>query len=201
MVGLSNSEQTEKSKIIFIGGPHGVGKSTALEELKKLNRKEEARLNIVSMSNTLHRASMERYSKSIAELNEDRLKRDELQVEMISKLRSLDFAFTLLDGHYVTMSSEGAMCASYNTDANYFIRFDAQVVLTSKPEEIRTHRIKRNKEIWSIDLDVIRQEQEREVSEAYRIGGIFSTPVYVIENDSPKKAAKRIWKLLKVLNI
>ncbi|MEM0143393.1 MAG: AAA family ATPase [Candidatus Parvarchaeum sp.] len=197
---MSSPKQIERNKIIFIGGAHNVGKSTALEELKKLYRNEETRVNIVHMSEILHNASMKKYSMSIVELNEDSIKRDTLQLEVVSSLRGLNFAFTLLDGHYITTNTQGGIGPSYNTDVNYLIKFDAQVVLIAKPEEILARRIKKNQGIWSINLDSIRQEQDMEISEANRIGRMFNTPVYAIEDNEPKDTAKAICKLLKIPN-
>ena len=196
MINLETSKLADKNMLIFLGGAHSVGKSTVLNELR---RKESIdSINIVSMSDTIHKASMERYSKSIVELNQDPILRDKLQYAIISSLKELQYSFTILDGHYIATDPVGPISANYNTNENYMIRFNAQVVLTAKPETILARRLVKNQGIWSTSIESIRSEQEMEISESKRIGSIFNTPVYVIDNDDAgaKDTAEKIWKIM-----
>ena len=195
-MSMETSKPAEKNKLLFLGGSHSVGKSTVLNELRRMEDGDTISINIVSMSNTLHKTSMDRYSKSIVELNHDPILRDELQYSIVSSLKGLDYSFTILDGHYIATSPEGPIGANYNTNEGYLIRFDAQVVLTAKPETILARRLGKNQRMWPTDIEPIRREQEMEIAEAKRIGAIFNTPVYVIENIEVKDTAEKIWKLM-----
>lgn len=195
-MNLETSKLADKNKLIFLGGAHSVGKSTTLNELCRKEGIEINDINIVSMSDTLHKASMDRYSKSIVELNQDPILREKLQYAVISSLKELQYSFTILDGHYVATDPTGPIGANYNTNENYLIRFDAQVILTAKPETILARRLGKNQKMWSTSIESIRSEQEMEISEAKRLGAIFNTPVYIIDNIEAKDTAEKIWKIM-----
>jgi hypothetical protein len=72
------SKEQEYSKTIFVGGCHGVGKSTVLSTLLSSDS-NGASIEVISMSKALDELARQRNLGSISELNKNDLARKSLQ--------------------------------------------------------------------------------------------------------------------------
>jgi len=193
------SKEQEYSKTIFVGGCHGVGKSTVLRTLLSSDSNGVS-IEVISMSKALDELARQRNLGSIAELNKNDLARKSLQKELISSLRKSNSNFVILDGHFLNIARDGTIIdTNYSVNGEYAIHFDAIVVIVAEPAIIRERRIKNSQNLWSTDIDKIEAEQKGEISEAKKIGNASNTPVYIIENTDLPLAVKSFKEILYTL--
>jgi adenylate kinase len=190
------SKEQDYSKIIFVGGCHGVGKSTLLSALSRSDS-DGASIKVISMSRTLDELARQRNLGSIVELNKNDLARKSLQAELISLLRKSSSEFVILDGHFLNIAQDGTIIdTNYTVNGEHVIHFDAIVVIVAEPAIIRERRIKNGQNLWSTNIDKIDAEQKGEITEAKRIGNASNTPVYIIENTNLPLAVKCFKEIL-----
>ena len=193
---MTYSKEQDYSKIIFVGGCHGVGKSTLLSESLR-SGSDGASIKVIPMSRTLQELARQRNLGSIAELNKNDLARKSLQAELISSLRKSSSEFVILDGHFLNIAPDGTIIdTNYTVNGEYVIHFDAIVVIVAEPAIIRERRIKNGQNLWSTNIEKIDAEQKGEITEAKRIGNASNTPVYIIENTNLPLAVKCFKEIL-----
>ena len=184
-------------KLVFVGGPHSVGKSTFLRALSETAERSHFKINIISMSHALEEAAQQKYSKSIGDINKDAEQVGRLTFEFIHSLRGKEQCTTILDGHYVMINEHGAIIGrSHNESARYEVRFDALVVATAAPEVIHARRVEKREGRWPLVLDLVKKELKYELDAAREVSTKTGTPLYIIENVDVGKTVERLWKLL-----
>lgn len=188
----------ESCAIVFVGGPRAAGKSAVLSELKKSVVACGKEIEIVPMYEILSQIGRDRYNKTIGEINADVLLAQSIQIEIIKHTKKSVAQIALLDGHYLSQNGKSSV-PIYRTDlVDYSGLLSAHVVVTASPEVILARRKNDGDFGRNLDIKLVKAELDGEVDEAKRIGKLYNTPVYIIENIELKKTVADFRNLLRI---
>ena len=150
------------------------------------------------MYSVLSQIGRDRYNKTIGEINAEAPLAQSIQIEIIKRVKTSPAQVALLDGHYLSQDGK-SMTPIYRTDlADYSGLLSAHIVVTAPPEMILERRLNDEDCGRNLDIGLIKTEQDGEIGEAKRIGKLYDTPVYVIENVDMKRTVADFRSLLHV---
>lgn len=166
----------KKRKVIFVGGVHGVGKTTFCKALK-------AQLGIqhFSASDLISREKEEQHfqDKRVQNIDENQ----DVLVAALNKYLE-DETWYLLDGHFCLLSKNGEITKI--PDSTYEgINPCAIILLVDRPENIYDRLSKRDNATY--DLALLRSFQEQEIDYAKHVSNKLSIP-YRMYNSSQTKS-------------
>lgn len=163
------------SKIIFLGGIHGVGKNTMCTLIEK-------EMDIVHLT----ASDLIKWSEISPDINNKEVSDvDETQNRLISALRgtiapSKEY---ILDGHFCLLRPGGDI-SRVPFETFRAINPCAIAVMTEKPSIINKRLSRRNKKEYPVDL--IRAFQQEEVSWAEEVSSKLNIPFLEIHGNNPK---------------
>lgn len=158
----------KKPKIIFIGGVHGVGKTTLCTK-------------ICSSSQYKHYSASHLIKEQKAEAIAEKSKRvsniDSNQDLLQNALNKLNDSHVLLDGHFTLLDKDGVI---QNIPKEVFkaISPEALIVITERPEIIAERISKRD--LDQPDVTFIEKHQDIEISHGKKISDDLKIPFYEI---------------------
>jgi adenylate kinase len=176
---------TNKRKIIFVGGIHGVGKTTFCQVMaSKLNIKHFSASHLIS----IEKADKHLSNKRVENINQNQ----DVLLTAINKHFN-DETLYLLDGHFCLLNKDGQITRiPYSTYSG--MNPDAIVVLIDEPENIYS-RLSERDDIQH-DLTLLRAFQEEEKYYAETIAVKLNIP-YLIGNST--KSQIEIYSFVKNL--
>ncbi|MDD2781483.1 AAA family ATPase [Sulfuricurvum sp.] len=168
---LLTEEKEKKNQVIFMGGIHGVGKSTLCKKLQN-------DFNILSMTAS-------QLIKEVSEKEEGKNKFvkniDTNQHKLIKQIKkyTLDGYF-ILDGHFTLLDKKRNI---KKIEANVFRQMNLHLmILIDLEPEIIVNRLKQRDNIV-YDIDLIRQMRDEEILHAKSISQELGIPLYIIESN------------------
>ncbi|MEK4063267.1 MULTISPECIES: ATP-binding protein [Paenibacillus] len=161
------------SNLIFVGGIHGVGKTTICNELTKYFN-----IDLYSASNIIAQTKQQSFTsnKFIADINSNQ----EFLAEGLKQINSKN-KYGLLDGHFCLLN-KGGKITKLSDKVFSDIRPLAFIVVTDDILKISTRLQKRDNKKY--DLDFLDNFQIEEIAHATSIANQFSTSLYIFNNSN-----------------
>lgn len=166
-----SSSPASASSMVFVGGIHGVGKSTMCKKVSDLGRyKYFTASSLISSYG----------KKTDKEKRVDRI--EDNQVALLKQLelvRAKDYR-VLLDGHFTLINNQSEISP---VDIGVFksMKPDKLVLFKGRPEEIAKRLKGRDGKKW--DSSFLERFQEEEEKHAQRVSERINTPLWVFKND------------------
>lgn len=164
------------SKIIFVGGIHGVGKGTFCERLTEEFRFEHLTASEVLKWNEISDPKNKKVNNF--DSTQERLIQNLTQILKPDQKYLLDGHFTLLNSKGVPRKIEDETFVNINPISIFLLTCDANIILT--------RLIKRDESTY--DLNTIRKMQELEIEHANHISRKLSIPLFEIKNNNSQLA-------------
>ncbi len=164
------------SKVVFLGGIHGVGKNTICSII-------EQEMDIIHLS----ASELIKWGEISPDENNKKVKDvDETQNRLISALRGTiePSKRYVLDGHFCLLRTSGDI-SRVPFETFRAINPCAIAVMTETPSTIRKRLAARNKKEYSVEL--LREFQQKEVSWAKDVSAKLNIPFLLIHGNDPKK--------------
>lgn len=166
-----SSSPTIASSMVFVGGIHGVGKSTICKKVSDLGGYKYFTASSLISS----------YGKKT-----DKEKRvDQIEDNQVALLKQLELVRAkdyrvLLDGHFTLINQQGEISP---VDIGVFksMKPDKLVLFKGRPEEIAKRLKERDGKKW--DSSFLERFQEEEEKHAQRVSERINTPLWVFKND------------------
>lgn len=158
--------------IIFVGGVHGVGKSTCCQQVA-----ERTGLRWLTAS-ILIKAEMQSAIAVGSKVVVDPLGNQELLIRGVRNCMSPDQGRALLDGHFTLLNSDGKIVA---IDIDVFVRLGLEriIVIRDEAAAICNRLRERDGQAWSIST--INLHQDAEISQAHAVATKLRIPVLLID--------------------
>jgi len=169
------------NKVCFIGGIHGVGKTTFCKQL------------IANLNNFKHLTASEiiKKYKNSDEFDTKRVKDiDKNQLLLVNGLKKeKKNSNILLDGHFVLLDKEDNI---KKIDINVFKELDLNciIILIDNPQNIKNRLDKRGKN--TLNIEILKKMQELEIQHGKEIAATLNIPyleVNFLRNEFPLKIA------------
>lgn len=155
-------------RIVFVGGVHGVGKSTCCQKAS-----ERSGLPWHTASALI---KAERQSSIVARSKEvlDAMENQELLIRGVHNLRKAGNKRIILDGHFTLLKSNVSITT---VEINVFIKLGLEkiVVFRDDPASICNRLQERDKQDWSISM--VGAHQEAEIQQAYIVASNLNIPI------------------------
>lgn len=155
-------------RIVFVGGVHGVGKSTCCQ---KASERSGLPLHTASaLIKAERQSSIVAGSKKVV----DAIENQELLIRGVHNLRKAGNKRIILDGHFTLLESTVGII---KVEINVFIKLGLEkiVVLHDDPASICNRLQERDKQDWSISM--VGAHQEAEIQQAYIVASILNIPI------------------------
>ena len=162
---------TIASSMVFVGGIHGVGKSTLCKKVSDLGGYKYFTASSLISS----------YGKKT-----DKEKRvDQIEDNQVALLKQLELVRTkdyrvLLDGHFTLINKQGEI-SPVDSGVFKFMKPDKLVLFKGYPEEIAKRLKERDGKKW--DSSFLEKFQEEEEKHAQRVSERINIPLWVFKND------------------
>ena len=157
--------------IFFIGGVHGVGKSSCGQEVAERNGLEF--FTASALIKAEQKSAIEENSKAVldADLNQ------KLLIHGIRKMAKCNDKTVLLDGHFTLLQPSGAIIP---IEVNVFehLGLEGIVVFRDEPAAIYSRSQKRDGKAYS--STEIRIHQDMEINQAHRISSQLGIPIAIL---------------------
>jgi len=159
-----------RSKIIFIGGIHGVGKGTFCNEISK-----KFKLNHLTASEVL---KWNEISDLKSKVVKDITSTQERLLNNLDKIIKVEGNY-VLDGHFTLLDSKGT---PQKIEDETFIRINPiSIILLTCDARTILSRLK-NRDNFEYDLEIIQSMQEMEVEHANHISNKLRIPLFEIKD-------------------
>ena len=158
--------------IIFVGGVHGVGKSTCCQQVA-----ERTGLRWLTAS-VLIKAEMQSAIAVGSKVVVDPIGNQELLLRGVRNCLSSDHGRALLDGHFTVLNVDGEIVA---IDIDVFVRLGLEriIVIRDQAAAICNRLRERDGQDWSIYI--ISVHQDAEISQAHAVATKLRLPVLLID--------------------
>lgn len=182
------------TKIVHIGGPKGVGKTSVSEAVKTVVSDANFSLAVLSGSSQVYDEGRCMFNKEWSELTENQ--RKQARQKSWETVTKLPYDVVLLDSHYVDIG-----------DGHYKIILDEElwkdinyhVVLEAPIEMILLRRRNDQSRDRGLDINEIKYEAEAERSVAEYIARKTNVGISIIQTDDFGNAVKGLYELLRRL--
>jgi adenylate kinase len=190
--------------LVYIGGVHGVGKTTIINYAVEIAKKENFKLEKTIGTDILMKLAGVKTIEELKKLPEEIRKkyRPEMNKRIYAKDREDFETIRLCDGHFVFWEAESE---------NYGIRetqpWDKQqligiILIIADPEDILKRRLDDNirSRYYHTKIDDIKMEQNLELEVAYSQAKELEKPIEIFKNDNGKaeKIANDILQIVKL---
>lgn len=167
--------------IIFVGGVHGVGKSTRCQQVAHQTGLQW--LIASALIKTEKQSAIAEHSKFAL----DPARNQELLVRGIRKHIRSDQERIILDGHFTLLKPGGEIML---IAVGVFVQLDLEtiVVLRDNPTSIYSRLRERDKEDWTITM--ISAHQDAEINRAHVVASSLGIPILIINAHDTDGLAK-----------
>ena len=158
--------------IVFVGGVHGVGKSTCCQQVAE--RAGMQWLTASALIKAERQSAITVRSKAVI----DPIGNQELLLRGVRNYMRLDQGRALLDGHFTLLNVDGAIVA---VDIDVFVRLGLEriIVIRGDAAAIRSRLRERDGQDWSISK--ISTHQDAEINQAHAVATNLRIPVLLID--------------------
>lgn len=169
--------------IIFVGGVHGVGKSTRCQQVA-----QQTGLQWLAAS-ALIKAEKQSAIAEHSKFALDPAGNQELLVRGIRKHMRSKQERIILDGHFTLLKPDGEIIP---IAADVFVELDLDtiVVLQDNPTSICNRLRERDKEDWTITM--VSAYQDAEINRAHVVASSLGTPILIIDAHDTDGLAKAV---------
>ncbi|WP_373033631.1 AAA family ATPase [Sulfurovum sp.] len=163
-------EYGKKKKVIFVGGMHGVGKSTMCDKLKI-----DIGVDVLTASKLIKntKSEIETKNKIVKSIKDN-------QIILLQQLKSYTKKSSfLLDGHFTLLNKKKEI---EKISINVFrqMNLSTVILINEKKETIMERLQKRDSKTYNIDLiELMRKE---EIEHAKNVANELQIPLYVLES-------------------
>lgn len=159
---------------ILLAGIHGVGKSTLLNKISRVNPIETYTISsLIKKANPKHAVNTDKRTEQIN-------RNQHLWKEELKKLEPSSQKI-ILDGHFSLLNSQGDVVA-LPLDTFDGINFSGVILKQERPELIQSRLLQRDNSIW--DVEKINFFQNIEEKSAKEYAEISNTPLFIYNNDN-----------------
>lgn len=172
--------------VLFVGGIHGVGKSTACKVVT-----EEFGIPHFSASQIIkgeRSSAVDEKSKLVADIDENQ----RLLIQGVSKI--IENGRFLLDGHFTMRRKSDGAIEVIHVDVFRELNVGAVVLFTDHPEEISKRMFTRDGVLQPVEM--VRSHQVAEVTHAKHVTATLAVPLVILQAFDNVGTAKviREWK-------
>jgi len=179
--------------IVHVGGAKGVGKTTALKELRNELRKP-SEIAVLFTSQEFNNLATLRYGKTLGELQINQMKL--VQEMFMHNVQKMLQKVVLLDSHYIDMTPTGIVIPLLQKQIWNDLTY--HVILEANPEIILQRRVSDATRERQLDIELIVKEIKAERDEAYKIANETGTRILVLTNcNTPTEAKDAIKNILR----
>jgi adenylate kinase len=147
-------------RIIFVGGVHGVGKSTCCQQASE--RCDVQWVTASALIKNERESAVIQGSKEVS----DPTGNQELLISAIRKIADSGHKRILLDGHFTLLKSGGEIVA---IEANVFLRLGLEMIIVFKDEPESICKRLRNRDGHSRTISMVRGHQDAEIAQGRRV--------------------------------
>lgn len=185
-------------ELVYVGGGHGVGKTTILKELSTSIQSHKNECCIVYGSQLV--AQIAKYKFGFNWSTELGISRQTQKIENVREyaveyLAKLPHKLVILDSHYVEMSSGTARCIVSDQLKKLI---NTHILIEAPPELILRRRIMDTTKTRDIDINMLRKEVDSEKKTAISISTETCKPLYILQNIEPVETSKKLFSILRM---
>ena len=174
--------------ITFVGGVHGVGKSTYCQKLAERTGFEW--LTASALIKAESQSAITEGSKFV----HDPAANQDLLVRAVQRHMGSSHRRMILDGHFTLLKPDGEIIA-INVDVFALLGIDTIIVLRDDPTSICNRLLERDKQEWPVHL--VSAHQDAEINWAHAVASDLGIPIsthHALETDGPIRAIYELEK-------
>ncbi|HBP87251.1 MAG TPA: hypothetical protein DD706_06100 [Nitrospiraceae bacterium] len=160
-----------KVRVVFVGGVHGVGKSTCCQQASERNGLQWYTAS--SLINAERQSTINERSKEVL----DPKGNQELLINGLDKLKTSGHERVILDGHFTLLRPGGEIIA-VGIDVFAQLRLEIIVVFRDDPASICKRLGERDEQVWPISI--VDGHQEAEINRAYVVASFLKIPIFTL---------------------
>ena len=163
----------DEMRVVFVGGVHGVGKSTCCQQASERNGLQWHTAS--SLIKAERQSTIDERSREVLDPQENQ----ELLIRGVHKLRTTVHERVILDGHFTLLKPDGAIIA-VEIDIFLQLKLERIVIFRDEPASIFNRIRERDGKEWSISM--IDVHQEAEIKRAYIVASILRIPICTLNS-------------------